>query len=72
MDVPGPEYRTGKLRRREYFVDTPNLVDGVTENLRVLLVRKSIVKSSAKIKQRKSQNGKKFERGGDRSCLSVS
>jgi hypothetical protein len=53
-------------------VDTPNSVDGVTENLRVLLVRKSIVKSSAKIKQRKSQSGKEFERGGDSSCLSVS
>ena len=53
-------------------MDTPNSVDGVTENLRVLLVRKSIVKSSAKIKQRKSQSGNEFERGGDRSCLSVS
>jgi len=69
MVIEAPE----KLKAGEYLVDILDSVECMTENLRVLPVDKSIVKSTVKNRLWKTQSRRGIEERRDKkSCLSVS
>jgi hypothetical protein len=67
MVIEAPE----RLKAGEYLVNILDSVEGVTDNLRVLPVDKSITESAVKIRRAESRSEREMVREEHRSCLSV-